>query len=146
MCVFTWANVVRPAHDFTWQGAGRATSLRSLKGQPVVLLIAKSDRVGAFKSQVNKLKELYQNFASRKVVFVAAFEEGEGTVKSDIPFAIAANGSKVAADYGVSDPFNIVIIGKDGNIDLQTPKVIPASRVRDVLINSFVVQAGERKR
>jgi len=39
----------------------------------------------------------------------------------------------------------IVIIGKDGNIDLQTANVIPSSRVREVLVNSFSIQSAARK-
>jgi len=35
-----------------------------------------------------------------------------------------------------------VIIGKDGNVDYQTKKVLPASRVRDVIQNSFAVQSN----
>ncbi len=39
------------------------------------------------------------------------------------------------------DKFNIVIIGKDGNVDYQTSKVIGAERVRDVIQNSYAVQS-----
>ncbi len=138
------ADVVRPAPNFTWEGANR-TSLRGLRGQPVVLVVGKSARVRAFKKQVRILDEIYQQFASRQVVFVAALKEGEPIVRSNIPFAIATDGAKVADQFEVSDAFNIIIIGKDGNIDLQTRKVIPASRVRDVIVNSFEVQSAARK-
>ena len=74
--------------------------------------------------------------------FVAAFTGEPGEIKSDIPFAVATNGPAVAGAYGVVDKFNIVIIGKDGNVDYQTKKVIPSSRVRDVIQNSFVVQSS----
>ncbi len=141
----TFANVVRLGPNFSWQGAGKTTSLRSLRGQPVVLLVARSPRVGAFKAQVKKIKELYQEFSSKQVVFVVAFREGDGEVKSDIPFAIATNGERVATEYEVNGDFNIIVIGKDGNVDLQTPKVCPASRVRDVINNSFEAQAAARK-
>jgi hypothetical protein len=139
------ANVVRPAPNFSWEGTGRATSLRGVQGQAVVLLVAKNARVGALRAQVKKLKELYQEFSSRQVIFAAAFREGEGEVRSDIPFVIAKDGAKVAADYEVTGDFNLILIGKDGNVDMQTAKVCPAARVRDVMINSFVVQAAARK-
>lgn len=139
------AAVVRLAPNFSWDRGGKQASLRGLHGQPVVLLVAKSARTGAFRAQVKKLREIYQEFASREVVFVAAFSEGDGEIKSDIPFAIATNGAQIATDYEVNGDFNLIIVGKDGNVDLQTTKVCPASRVRDVIINSFAVQSSARK-
>ncbi len=136
------AAVVRPAPDFTFPGIGKTKSLKSLRGQPVVLVIAKSPKTGDFKAQAKYLKEIYQQFASKQVVFVAAFTEETGVIKSDIPFAVADNGPSVAGAYEVADQFNIVIIGKDGNIDYQTKKVLPPERVRDVIQNSFEVQAN----
>jgi peroxiredoxin len=136
------AAVVRLAPEFSVAGTGRKTSLKSFRGQPVVLVIAKSPRTWAFKDQVKLLKEIYQQFANKQVVFVAAFTGEQGPVKSDIPFIIADNGSAVASAYGVQDKFNIVIIGKDGNLDYQTSKVLPPERVRDVIQNSFAVQAS----
>ena len=140
-----FTEVVRLAPNFTWDGAGKTTSLRSLQGQPVVLLVAKSARDGAFRSQVKKLKSLYQEFAGRQVVFAAALREDSAGIRSDIPFILVRDGAKVAADYGISDSFNLIVIGKDGNVDLQTEKVSPASRVRDVIVNSFTSQASARK-
>jgi peroxiredoxin len=139
----TEAAIVRPAPDFTFPGIGnKAKSLKSLRGQPVVLIIANSPKTGDFKAQAKYLKTIYQQFASKQVVFVAAFTEGDGVIKSDIPFAIASHGPAVAGAYGVVDKFNIVIIGKDGNVDYQTKKVLPPERVRDVIQNSFAVQAN----
>jgi hypothetical protein len=137
--------VARLAPNFALDGAGKTATLRSLQGKPVVLIVAKNAREGDVRAQVKKLKELYQEFASRQVIFIAAFQEGAGDVRSDIPFVIAKDGAKVAADYGVNGPFNFIIIGKDGNVDLQSSKVCPAARVRDVVINSYAVQAAARK-
>ena len=136
------AAVVRSAPDFSIPGIGKMKSLKALRGQPVVLVIAESPRTGDFKAQAKNLKDIYQQFASKQVVFVAAFTEDTGVIKSDIPFAVADNGPSVAGAYGVADKFNIVIIGRDGNVDYQTKKVLPASRVRDVIQNSFAVQAN----
>ena len=140
-----FAETVRPAPDFAWEGVSGKTSLKSLRGQPVVMLVAKSPRVGAFKKQIKRLREAYQQFASRNVVFVAAFSENDDRVNSDIPFVVASNGPRVIADFGVTEPFELIVIGKDGNVDLQTSRVCPASRVRDVIQNSFTAQAAERK-
>ena len=137
------AAVARLAPDFSFPGVGnKAKSLKSLRGQPVVLLIAKSPKNGDFKTQTKYLREIYQQFASKQVVFIAAFTDEDGVIKSDIPFAVAGNGAAVAGAYGVTDKFNIVIIGKDGNVDYQTRKVLPPERVRDVIQNSYAVQAN----
>jgi peroxiredoxin len=139
------AAVVRLAPDFSFPGAGRSRSLRSLRGQAVVLLVARSPKEGDFKKQLKSLREIYQQFASKQVVFIAALREGEGPIRSNIPFAVASNGLAVADAYGVADDFSIVIIGRDGNIDYQTSKVLPPERVRDVIQNSFTVQVSGRK-
>jgi peroxiredoxin len=137
------AAVVRLAPDFTIPGIGnKSKSLKGLRGQPVVLIIAKSAKSGDFKKQAKYLQEIYQQFASKQVIFVAAFTDEAGTIKSDIPFTLADNGPAVAGAYGVVDKFNIVIIGKDGNVDYQTKKVLPPERVRDVIQNSYAVQAN----
>ncbi len=140
------AVVVRPAPNFTFPAPGnKSASLRSLRGQAVVLLIGDSARQRAVRRQVSYLEEIYQQFASRQVVFVAAFREGDAPVKSNIPFVLANNGPAVAAAYGGNDDFQLVIIGKDGNVDYQTGKVCTGQRVRDVIQNSFAVQAAARK-
>ncbi len=140
------AAVVRLAPEFVFPGPGNKTkTLRSLRGQAVVLLVAQSPNHRSFKKQLKYLREIYEQFAGKQVVFIAAFAEGEGPVKSDIPFAVAANGPAVASAYGVQGAFNLIIIGRDGNIDYQTPKVCPPERVRDVIQNSFVVQESARK-
>ena len=139
------AAVVRLAPEFSFPAAGNKTqSLRSLRGQAVVMLISKSPDSRAFKKQLKYLKEIYQQFASKQVVFVAALAAGDGPVRSDIPFVVATNGPAVATAYGVQDDFALVIIGRDGNLDYQTTKVCPPERVRDVIQNSFEVQSGSR--
>jgi len=141
-----FAAVGTPAPDFGWDSAGyKINSLKGLRGSSVFLLVARSPRNRAFVEQVKKMKELYQEFAARKVVCAAAFlEDAGGRIPSDIPFAIASNGPQVIADYGVRDSFNVIVIGPDGNIDLQSNKVLPATRLRDLLINTFAVQSEER--
>jgi len=139
------AAVVRPAPDFSWPGVGKVRSLKSLRGQAVVLVIAQSPQTGAFRKQVRWLEESYQSLASRGVVFVGAFREGEGPVKSNIPFVVANNGAAIAQTYGAQGDFSLVVIGKDGNIDYQTDRVRTGERVRDVVQNAFPVQSAARK-
>jgi peroxiredoxin len=137
------AVVVRLAPDFALSSvAGKGRSLKSFRGQPVVLVIAKSPKDGDFKQQAKFFKEIYQVFASKQVVFIAAFTEHNDPITSEIPFVVAENGAAVAGAYGVVDKFNIVIIGKDGNVDYQTKKVLPPERVHDVIQNSYEIQAN----
>jgi hypothetical protein len=139
--------IARLAPDFTFRGA-QVHSLRGLRGQAVVLIIADSPRTGAFRKQLRNLEGYYSDFASRQTVFVAAFkkQESDVAVHSDIPFIIASNGPAVAAAYGAEKAdMYVAIIGKDGNLDYVTTKKLPGARVRDVLQNSYAVQASSRK-
>ena len=141
---------VRLAPEFTFLSAGdKARSLKSLRGQSVILLISDSPRRGAFKKQVKYLEEIYQQFASKGVVIVAAVPSTETTLDtrlpSNSPIARAIDPSGIKNSYGVEKGFQIAIIGSDGNLDYQTGKVLPPERVRDVIQNSFTVQANARK-
>ncbi len=140
------AAVVRPAPDVTFPGPAHAQSLRGLRGQPVVLIIADSPKAKPLKKQLVWLRDLYQTFASRKAVFIAAFKNSNGgAVQSNIPFALANNPQAVAAAYGVTGDFALIIIGKDGNVDYETTKPQTPERIRDVMQNSFEVQSSSRR-
>jgi hypothetical protein len=140
------AEVVRTAPDFSWPGVGsKNRSLRSLRGQPVVILIADSPRTSAFRKQVKWLEDNYVQLAAKGAVFVAAFRAGEGPVKSDIPFIVANNGAGVASAYGVEGEFGLAVVGRDGNLDYVTDHVRTGQRVRDLIINNFANQAVTRK-
>jgi peroxiredoxin len=140
--------VVRLAPDFSIPGiGGKPRDLRSLRGQSVVLLIAKDGRVGALKKQVKYLQELFEQFASKGTVFAVALRQGDSTqIRTNIPMAIVNDGAAVADAYGVKTNFAIAIIGLDGNIDYQTEKVVPPEKVRDVVQNSYPVQASLRRK
>lgn len=141
-----YAAVVQLAPDFSFLGAGnKARSLRSLRGQSVVLVIADSSKSKALKKQLKNIEEIYQQLASKGVVLIAAVATEEGPIPSNIPVAVATNGGAVAASYGVQKGFQIAIIGRDGNLDYQTDRVLAAERVRDVIQNSFDVQNSARK-
>ena len=140
------AEVVRGASDFTWLTSGaRGQSLKSLRGQPVVLIVAQSPTQRIFRSQVGQLQKVYQLLGNDKAVAVAAFTQQPGLIKSNIPFVLAANPAAVAAAYDVTGPFAIFIIGKDGNIDALSNRVLPGQRILDIINNSFVVQRDNRK-
>jgi len=142
----SYGNVIRRAPDFSWPAAGnKSRSLKSLHGQPVVLVIAANPKNKAFRKQIDWLKQTYSQLAAKGAIFIVAFREGEGPVKSDIPFVVANNGSSVASSYNVEGDFALVVIGKDGNVDYQTDQVRTGERVRDVVINNYEVQASTRK-
>ena len=139
------AEVVRPAPNFTW-GTGR--TLKSWQGQPVVLLIAPSPRSSAFRKQASRIQAAYLELSARNVVFVAAFtepQEAAQPIPSNVPFVVANNGAQIAADYGLEGEFALAVIGRDGNLDLNSPKVLPASRIMDMVRNNYEQQAAERK-
>lgn len=138
--------VVRPAPNIQWiDASGGTKSLSDFRGQPVVLILTPSYRTWAFRRQLGRLKPVYERLAAMKAVFVVAFTSEAGRVPSNIPFAIAADGPKAAFDYGVTDKYAIAIIGRDGNIDYLTSKILPGQRIIDVINNSFVAQERMRR-
>lgn len=140
------AVVVRPAPNLNWiDSAGRQKGLSTLRGQPVVLVIAPNPRSRAFRSQLGQLRKMYERYAAEKVVFIAAFTQEAGRIPSNIPFVFAADGPRVGFDYGGAEGFMIALIGKDGNLDYVTDRVLPAQRVFDVIGNSFVIQRNLRR-
>jgi hypothetical protein len=135
------AAVVRPAPNVQWVDyTGQSKGLGAFKGQPVVILIAPSPRDWKFRAQVGQLQKMYERYAAARVVFVAAFTREPGRIRSNIPFVLAADGPRVAFDYQTGEKFGIAIVGRDGNLDYVTNKVLPAQRIFDVINNSFVPQ------
>jgi hypothetical protein len=140
------AVVVRPAPNVNWiDSTGRARALSALRGQPVIILIAPSPRDRAFRSQLGQLRKMYERYAAHKTVFIAAFTQEGGVIRSNIPFVVAADGPRVGYDYEGSERFRIAFVGRDGNLDYVTNKVIPAQRVYDLIGNSYVPQRNMRR-
>ena len=139
------SGVVAPAPDLTFDAPGKARSLRGLRGQSVVIVFGRNAGTRAFRKQLDELASLYQELASKRVIFIAALSEGGGPIRSNIPFVVANDGPGVISRYNVTEKFAIAIIGPDGNIDYQTGQLLPGGRVRDVIQNSFVVQSIARK-
>lgn len=138
--------VVRPAPNISWVDyTGKLKGLGAFKGQPIVVIVAPSPLDRSFRAQVGQLQKMYERYAAAKVVFVAAFTQEPGRIKSNIPFAIAGDGPRVAFDYQTGEKFGIAIVGRDGNLDYVTGKVLPAQRIFDVINNSFVPQESLRR-
>jgi hypothetical protein len=140
------AVVVRPAPNVNWiDSTGRQRGLAVLKGQPVVILIAPSPRDRAFRAQLGQLRKMYERYAAHKTVFIAAFTQESGVIRSNIPFMVAADGPRVGYEYEGGERFRIAFIGRDGNLDYVGNKVVPAQRVYDLIVNSFVFQRQMRR-
>jgi hypothetical protein len=140
------AIVVRQAPNINWiDSAGRQRALSALRGQPVIVLIAPSPRDRAFRSQLGQLRKMFERYAAQKTVFIAAFTQEGGVIRSNIPFMVAADGPRVGYEYETPERFGIAFIGRDGNLDYVTSKVIPAQRVFDLIVNSFVPQTNMRR-
>ena len=137
--------LVRPAPDITFAGIGGVKSLRSLRGQPVVVLVAKSPQDRAFRKQVKIIEDTYRELASRSTVFIAAFSESGDGVASNVPFVIASNGPAVATAYGLTGKFALGIVGPDGNLDLATGEVTRGLRIREIILNNYAVQNAVRR-
>jgi len=140
------SNVVVPAPEFGWINAeGRAESASKFRNQPVVVLIAPTPRSWTFRSQVGQLQRVYQRLGATGAVAVAAFTNKGGTIRSNIPFVIANDGPRVAALFGIEHGFAIAVLGKDGNIDALSTRVLSGQRILDIIGNSFVVQTALRR-
>ena len=140
------ANVVHPAPDFAWIGAGGKTyPAKNFRGQPVVILVAPSPDTGALRKQAARIEDLYLDFSAKKTIFVAAFTAQTGRVASNVPYAVAANGASVAAAYGVNPAdFAVIVLSPDGNVDMVINKVEGAQRILDIINNTYQTQAAAR--
>jgi len=140
------AEVVRPAPDFGWlNSTGNLKKIGAFKGQPVVVIVSRSPQDWIFRAQVGQLQKMYERLADQKVIFVAAFTETPGRIKSNIPFVIAPDGPRVANELEIMGKFGIAFIGRDWNLDYVTDKVIPAQRIFDIVGASFVTQEKIRR-
>lgn len=138
--------VVQPAPEIQWvTPTGKIEGRAAFKDQPVVVLIAPTPRTRAFRAQLRNLREVAERLGAHKTVFIAAFTREAGSVPSNIPFVIARDGARVGADFNAGDRFAIAIIGRDGNLDYLTHRVLPGQRVLDVVGNSYVQQTRMRR-
>ena len=140
--VNAFSEVVRPAPEFALAGG---KSVRQFRGQPVVIVVAASAKASLFRKEVAALEKVYQEFASRGAIFVAAFTAPEpGEILSRIPFVAAKDGERVARACGIEGKFGVAVIGRDGNLDLVTAKFAGAYKVRDAILNNAQQQYSER--
>lgn len=147
------AEVVRPAPDFSLgqlAESGNAT-LKSQRGRPVILLLARSPETGSFRSQMKEIAARFDRLSTRNVLVVAAFEQmterGDfPLVKSDVPVVVVPRGAEVCRQFRLNTKSAIALIGPDGNLDYQTPKILNASKISQVIGNSFEFQHNPKRK
>ena len=140
------AEVVRQAPDFTVGPLlNSSASLKSLRGRPIILLMAQSPSISGFRSQVKELALGFDRLATRNVLIFAAFKEpGADLVQTNMPVIVLPHGVDVCRAYNLQGKSGIALIGPDGNLDYQTEKFLTASRVRQVIGNSYELQHRPR--
>lgn len=126
-------------------GQGRSVSLASLRGRPVILLMAPSPGDRAFRRQLSELRGRYERLAAKGMIAFAALTREEGRIASNIPFLTVDRPAEVASRYDVGNGFAIAVIGVDGNLDCLSTKPLPGQRILDIINNNASVQEQLRR-
>jgi hypothetical protein len=124
---------------------GYTLTLSSLRGKPVLLVIASSPKDRLFRSQVSDLRGRYERLAAHGMICFAAFTTEGGIVPSNVPFLTVNDPAGVASSYGVTAGFAVAVIGKDGNLDCLSTKPLPGQRILDLINNNASVQEQLRR-
>jgi hypothetical protein len=119
--------------------AGKNITLASLRGKPVILLIASSPRDKSFRAQLAELKGTYERLAAQGMIAFAAFTVEGGRIPSNIPFVLVNDPAGTASAYDVQK-FAIAVIGIDGNLDCLSTRPLPGYRLIDLVMNNAAMQ------
>ena len=139
-------SVVNSAPSFVGgASAGRNISLSSLRGKPVVLVIAPSPADRAFRRQMGELRGTYERLAAQGILCFAAFTSEGGRIRSNIPFILVNDPVATASAYDIQKGFAIAVIGRDGNLDCLSVKPLPGYRVLDLIMNNAGMQEQLRR-
>ena len=139
------SSIVAPAPDFFWRQGGKIEHLSSLRGKPVLLIIAPSPKTHALRSQLGELKDLYEKLAAQGMIACVAFTQEEGRVPSNVPFVVVLDGPATAAAYNVRKGFAVAVIGADGNLDCLSTRPLPGQRIHDLIDASYTTQSLLRR-
>ena len=133
--------VINAAPAFTGGAeAGKKITLTSLRGKPVLLIIAPSPKDRAFRRQMSELRGIYERLAAQGGVAFAAFTMEAGRIPSNIPFVLVNDPAATAVSYDVQHGFAIAVIGRDGNLDCLSTKPLPGYRIYDLVMNNAEMQ------
>ena len=139
------SNVPFPAPDVRWQRGSTIEHLASLRGKPVLLLIAPSPESHAFRQQLHELKGLYEHLATQHMIGVVAFTKQGGRIPSNVPFITLLDGPATAAAYDISGSFAVAVIGADGNLDCLSTRPLSGQRIHDLIDASYATQEAMRR-
>ena len=141
------SEVVRPAPQVAFPAVdGRARTLKSFAGQPMIVLLADSPKRGDFRTQLKEMEKSFDRLAVRKTVVAAAFKKAEsGEIHSDIPVLTLPDGANVCAAFQMKGKFSIALIGPDGNLDYVTDNVLNINRILEVMQNSYEIQKAAHR-
>lgn len=141
------ATTPRPVADVSWLlPNGQPRKLSTLRGQPVIILIARSPGSWTLRRQLARLTPTLQRLLAAGTVFITGFTEKPGPVPSNIPFLLLENPTEAAASLGIPPGrFGIALIGKDGNLDAVFSHTLSGQRILDIIRNSYVYQTELRR-
>ena len=133
--------MVNSAPEFTGGAAAdRSIKLSSLRGRPVLLVIAPSPKDRAFRYQMSELRGHFERLAAQGIICFSAFTGSGGRIPSNIPFVLVNDPASTATSYGVPEGFAIAVIGRDGNLDCLSTKPLPGQRILDLAMNNAGMQ------
>ena len=140
------ANVVRPAPQVAFPPLeGKARTMKSFTGQPMIVLLADSPDRKAFRTQLKEMEKSYDRLSIRKTIVAAAFQKEAGEIRSNIPVITLPEGERACAAFSMKGNFAIALIGPDGNLDYVTDKILNINRILEVMQNSFEVQRAAHR-
>ncbi len=140
------ATLINAAPGFTGGSEeGKKITLSSLRGKPVLLVIAPSPRDRSFRKQMQELRGIYQRYAAQGGIAFAALTVEGGRIPSNIPFILVNDPAAVAVSYDVTKGFAIAVIGRDGNLDCLSTKPLPGQRIYDLVMNNAEMQQRFRR-
>ena len=125
--------------------SSKKLNLTSLRGKPVLLVIAPSPKDRSFRMQMQELSGIYERYSAQGGLAFAALTGEGGKIPSNIPFILVNDPASVAASYDVTKGFAIAVIGSDGNLDCLSTKPLPGQRVYDLVMNNAEMQRRFRR-
>ena len=140
------ATLINAAPAFTGGAeSGNKITLLSLRGKPVLLVIAPSPKDRSFRKQMQELCGIYERYAAQGGLAFSAFTVEGGRIPSNIPFIPVNDPVAAAAAYDVSKGFAVAVIGRDGNLDCLSTKPLSGQRIYDLVMNNAEIQQRFRR-
>jgi uncharacterized protein YccT (UPF0319 family) len=146
-CTVSMAGVVRPAPQIAFPSVdGNARTLKSFRGQPIIVLLADSPKRGDFRTQLKEMEKSFDRLAIRKTLVVAAFrKQDSGEITSNIPVLTLPDGPGACDAFQMKGKFAIAIVGPDGNLDYLTNNILNINRILEVMQNSYEIQKAAHR-